>query len=170
MTDEPIEPRSDASLLDPSAPGGGPSPAGASDAAADLATEWRRVGEALGRLGSGIGDSVRSAWDATAPEEATTEAPSQGLRRVADAFDRGVESARRTAGSPEARDLVNEEARRAGSQLERAMRLSIAELGRTLQRAAPDDRGGSEPATREGPGPVATRTESPATDDPVDRA
>lgn len=152
MTDEPLEPR------DP-----------ASSSSSDLAAEWRKVGEALGRLGGGIGDSVRSAWESSAPEsEAGPEAPSQGLRRVADAFDRGVESARRAASSPESRDRVNADARVAGSQLERAMRLSIAELGRTLQRVAPEDRP-DEPMTREGPGPVATGEESAATDDPQDR-
>ena len=153
MTDEPLEPREPA-------PGGGSAP--------DLAAEWRRVGEALGQLGGGIGDSVRTAWESSAPEsEAGPEPPSQGLRRVADAFDRGVDSARRAASSPEARERVNADARVAGSQLERAMRLSIAELGRTLQRVAPENR--SAPVTREGPGPVATSDESAATDDPLDR-
>lgn len=154
MTDEPIEPRDPAS----------------GSTAPDLASAWRNVGEALGRLGGGIGESVRGAWESSGAE-AEPEPPSQGLRRVADAFDRGVESARRAATSPEARDRVNADARQAGSQLERAMRLSIAELGRTLQRVAPDDRRDAhdEPMTAEGPGPVATSTESPATDDPVDR-
>ena len=46
MTDEPIEPR------EPMSGGAGSSP--------DLAAEWRRVGEALGQLGGGIGDSVRT--------------------------------------------------------------------------------------------------------------
>lgn len=152
MTDEPLERREPAT-----------------SSSADLAAEWRKVGEALGRLGGGIGDSVRGAWESSAPEsEAGPEAPSQGLRRVADAFDRGVDSARRAASSPEARDRVNADARVAGSQLERAMRLSIAELGRTLQRVAPEDRA-DEPMTREGPGPVATSEESAATDDPHDR-
>lgn len=155
MTDEPIEPREPAI--------GSSSP--------DLASEWRNVGEALGRLGGGIGESVRTAWESSS-SETEAEQPSQGLRRVADAFDRGVESARRAATSPEARDRVNADARQAGSQLERAMRLSIAELGRTLQRVAPDDRSDARsagPLTPEGPGPVATSNESPATDDPVDR-
>lgn len=151
MTDEPMEPQAPATGYDSS----------------DLASEWRNVGEALGRLGGGIGDSVRSAWESSASPDAEPEASSQGLRRVADAFDRGVDSARRAAGSPEARERVNADARRAGSQLERAMRLSIAELGRTLQRVAPNDRP-NEPLTPEGPGPVATADESPATDDPTD--
>ena len=155
MTDEPIEPRDPAT--------GSTSP--------DLASEWRNVGEALGRLGGGIGESVRTAWESSGAE-AEAEPPSQGLRRVADAFDRGVESARRAATSPEAPERVNADARQAGSRLERAMRLSIAELGRTLQRVAPDDRSDARsdaPMTPDGPGPVATHDESPATDDPVDR-
>ena len=154
MTDEPIERREPAT--------GSTSP--------DLASEWRNVGEALGRLGGGIGESVRNAWESSG-SEAEAEQPSQGLRRVADAFDRGVESARRAATSPEARERVNADARQAGSRLERAMRLSIAELGRTLQRVAPDDRADASsdsPVTREGPGPMATEHESPATDDPLD--
>lgn len=159
MSNEPIEPRE-------------PTPG---DSSPDLASEWRSVGEALARLGGGIGESVRSAWEssgATAEAEGEPEAPSQGLRRVADAFDRGVESARRAATSPEARARVNADARQAGSRLEHAMRLSIAELGRTLQRVAPDDRGDatSDRATEpETPGPVPTSDESSATDDPADR-
>jgi hypothetical protein len=156
MTDEPIEPHE---------------PATGSASSGDLASEWRNVGEALGRLGGGIGESVRSAWESSGAE-AEPEPPSQGLRRVADAFDRGVDSARRAATSPEARERVNTDARQAGSQLERAMRLSIAEIGRTLQRVAPNDRSDARsdaPMTPEGPGPVATSDESPATDDPSDR-
>jgi hypothetical protein len=160
MTDEPIEPR------EPMSGGAGSSP--------DLAAEWRRVGEALGQLGGGIGDSVRTAWESSgSDDEAEAEPPSQGMRRVADAFDRGVDSARRAASSPEARERVNADARRAGSQLERAMRLSIAELGRTLQRVAPEDRaagaGTASTMPPETPGPLPTEGESAATDDPSDR-
>lgn len=166
MTDQPLERREPAVPPEPAEPAD--SRAGRRDP--DLISAWRGVGDALTRLGGGIGESIRAAWESSAPHQ-PGEAPAQGLRRLADAFDRGVESARRAATSPEARELVNAEARRAGTQLDRAVRLSIAEVGRTLQRVAPDEHR-AEPVTREGPGPVATEEarESPVTDDPADRA
>jgi hypothetical protein len=102
----------------------------------DLGTAWRRAGLALGDLGSGIGDSLKSAWAAAG--ERRPDRPGEGLRRIADLLDRSVETARSAAGSDEARSRVNTSARRAGEQLERAVRLSLAELGRSLERVDPD--------------------------------
>jgi hypothetical protein len=105
----------------------------------DLGTAWRRAGLALGDLGTDIGDSLRTAWVAAAGRE--PERTGEGLRRLADLFDRSVETARTAATSEEARSRVNSSARQAGDRLEYAVRLSLAELGRTLERADPAARG-----------------------------
>lgn len=117
---------------DEAAPAGGATDQEQADR--DLGTAWRRAGLALGDLGTDIGDSLRTAWAAAAREPEQT---GEGLRRLADLFDRSVETARTAATSEEARSRVNSSARQAGERLEHAVRLSLAELGRTLERADP---------------------------------
>jgi hypothetical protein len=103
-----------------------------------LTDAWRRAGLALGDLGTDVGDSLRDAWSAQPPRE--PEEAADALRRMADAFERSVATARDAARSPEARQRVNEGAREAGTALDRAVRLSLAELGRSLERLDPDRR------------------------------
>lgn len=103
-----------------------------------LGAAWRRAGLAFGDLGSDVGESVRRAWAASG--EHAQDEPADGLRRLAELFERSVDTARSTATSPEARAQVNASARRAGERLEHAVRLSLAELGRTLERARPEER------------------------------
>ncbi len=103
-----------------------------------LGAAWRRAGLAFGDIGSDVGDSLRRAWAASGEQEG--DEPADGLRRLAELFERSVDTARSTATSPEARAQVNASARRAGERLEHAVRLSLAELGRTLERARPEER------------------------------
>lgn len=105
-------------------------------ARADVGTAWRQVGESLASLGSGVGDTLRQAWEGTTP---SPKSAPEGLRQLADALERGIDTARSAATSPEARQRVNDDARRAGERLDRAVRLSIAEIGRTLQKVEPKD-------------------------------
>ena len=115
-------------------------PAGQSDerGRADLGEAWRRAGAALGSSGGGVGESVRQAWE-TAGREPEPDAPADSLRRLADVVERSVTTARSAASSPEARDRLGAGAREANDAIERAVRLSLAELGRSLQRLEPKD-------------------------------
>ncbi len=101
----------------------------------DLGEAWRRAGLAFGELGTNLGDSVRTAWTASGAD--TPDRAGEGLRRLGDLLDRSVDTARSAAKSPESRERVNSAARRAGEHLEYAVRLSLSELGRQLERAAP---------------------------------
>jgi hypothetical protein len=102
-----------------------------------LTEAWRRAGLALGDLGTDVGDSLREAWSSQPPRD--PEEAADALRRLADVFERSAATARDTAASPEARQRVNEGAREAGSAIDNAVRLSLAELGRALQRFEPRD-------------------------------
>jgi hypothetical protein len=102
----------------------------------DVGTAWRQVGDSLASRGSGGGGALRQAWEGTSP---SPKSAPEGLRQLADALERGIDTARSAATSPESRQRVNEDARRAGERLDRAVRLSIAEIGRTLQRVEPKD-------------------------------
>jgi hypothetical protein len=104
----------------------------------DLGEAWRRAGTALGNMGGDVGNSVRQAWDASG-REPDPEHPADALRRFADVVERSVVTARGAAASPEARQRVSEGAREANDAIERAVRLSLAELGRALQRLEPKD-------------------------------
>jgi hypothetical protein len=104
----------------------------------DLGEAWRRAGTALGNMGGDVGDSVRQAWDASG-REPDPEHPADALRRFADVVERSVATARGAAASPEARQRVGEGAREANDAIERAVRLSLAEVGRALQRLEPKD-------------------------------
>jgi hypothetical protein len=113
-----------------------------------LTEAWRRAGLALGDLGTDVGDSLREAWTGRPPRD--PEETADALRRMADAFERSVATARDAATSPEARRRVNEGAKEAGSAIDNAFRLSLAELGRALQRFEPRD--DDEPERQDRPG------------------
>jgi hypothetical protein len=115
-----------------------PADEGGGTGSRDLGEAWRRAGSALGNMGGDVGDSVRQAWDASG-REPDPEHPADALRRFADAVERSVATARGAATSPEARQRVTESAREANDAIERAVRLSLAEVGRALQRLEPKD-------------------------------